>query len=115
MQHERGGVVYATTWQTWEIVTNNIDASTLDEASTATTPRDVTASSTRTTLREQIQVERVGIAPNALRERIEQRLSIDALSQRIGCDADALAAFERGDGVLTDAILVRMRRVLRIE
>lgn len=104
MQHERGGVVYATTWQTWEIVTNNIDASTLDEASTATTPRDVTASTTRTTLREQIQVA-----------RIEQRLSIDALSQRIGCDADALAAFERGDGVLTDAILVRMRRVLRIE
>lgn len=44
-------------------------------------------------IREDIQVQ-----------RIERRMSIRELAERVSCDVDTLAAFERGDDIIDDAL-----------
>jgi ribosome-binding protein aMBF1 (putative translation factor) len=47
--------------------------------------------------------------------RVERGLSIQDLSSKIGCTPETLAAFERGDEVLSTDLLQALRSALRLD
>lgn len=64
----------------------------------------MTTSVTRTTdLRERMQIA-----------RIQNRLTVHELAQRIRCDVETLAAFERGEGLVADEVQRRIVAELRL-
>jgi ribosome-binding protein aMBF1 (putative translation factor) len=46
--------------------------------------------------------------------RIKRRLTVHELAQRVFCDADQIAAFERGEGILSDEIQKRVFEELHL-
>ena len=44
--------------------------------------------------------------------RIGKRLSLSQLALKVGVDTETLAAYERGDGVLSDAIVTQLQKVV---
>jgi transcriptional regulator with XRE-family HTH domain len=64
----------------------------------------MTTSVTRTTdLRERMQIA-----------RIQNRLTVHELAQRVRCDVETLAAFERGEGLVADDVQMRIVAALRL-
>ena len=47
--------------------------------------------------------------------RVEKGLSIEELSKRVVCEAETLAAFERGDEVLSSDLQQSLRNVLSLD
>ena len=92
------GVVYRPLWQTWSLVTRRANDAAAPAATRA--PKDA---STSDALREQVQIA-----------RIDRRLSIVELAASVQCDAEQLAAFERGDEVLHADVQRRLRRALGV-
>ena len=45
--------------------------------------------------------------------RIQARLTLHELAQRVGCNVEVLASFERGDGVLPEEVQRELRKVFR--
>jgi len=100
MHHHPNGVTYAPVWQTWSVVRASVSSTK------ASAPADdvvVGRPSAASSLRERMQIA-----------RIDRRLSIDDLSRLIECDTETLAAFERGDEVLSERLQGAIRRVLRL-
>jgi len=46
--------------------------------------------------------------------RIERRMAISELAQRVKCDVETLAAFERGEEIVSEAVQKRLNEVLRL-
>lgn len=46
------------------------------------------------------------------RARIDRRWSVTELAERSGCDPASVAAYERGDGVITDDVHRRLRAAM---
>ena len=99
MQHN--GTTYLPTWQTWVMVRQQ--RSRFDGNDTPDAPASSTADA-RNTLRERVQIA-----------RIEQRMTVNDLAARSGCDVDTIVAFECGDEILSADLQRRIRTVLRIE
>ena len=87
------GRTYVPTWQTWSFVRREAPGATEATPSKDTCPR----------LRERMQIA-----------RIEQRLTVLELAQRVHCDVETLAAFERGEEILDDTTQRRLRRELKL-
>lgn len=100
MVHVREGVRYVPVWQTWTTV----------RAPTTSAPVDESASTGQMSSKQHIAQlrERMQVA------RIDRRLSIEELSHAIECDAETLAAFERGEEVLSDSHQRAIRRLLNL-
>ena len=92
------GVVYRPRWQTWSLVTRRVSDIATPAATRA--PEDVSGANV---LRERVQIA-----------RIDRRLSIIELASLVQCDADQLAAFERGDGIMDTSTQARLRRTLGV-
>lgn len=102
MHRHSNGVTYAPVWQTWNVVR----ASASVPSTEASAPADdvvMDRPSATSSLRERMQIA-----------RIDRRMSIDDLSRLIECDTETLAAFERGDEVLSERLQSAIRRVLRL-
>ena len=96
MQVDATTTNYVPVWQTWSL---------LRQRPTPSVTADATATMvTRTTdLRERMQIA-----------RIQSRLTVHELAQRVRCDVDTLAAFERGEGLVADDVQRRIVAELRI-
>ncbi|MEC7000297.1 MAG: hypothetical protein VXX04_00515 [Actinomycetota bacterium] len=92
------GVVYRPRWQTWSLVTRRV--SDIDTPAATRAPEEVSSANV---LRERVQIA-----------RIDRRLSIVELAAMVQCDADHLAAFERGDGIMDTSTQGRLRRTLGV-
>ena len=46
--------------------------------------------------------------------RIQKRLTVHELAQRVRCDVETLAAFERGEGLVADDVQHRIVSELRL-
>ena len=86
--------MFREVWQTWSFVCP-VDP----RQAVSATPGE--ASGTQTDLRKSFQMK-----------RLQKRLSLWDMSERVGCSADALSAFERGTDVLDEDTLRRIRVVL---
>ena len=100
MVHVREGVRYVPVWQTWTTV----------RAPTTSAPVDESASTGQMSSKQHIAQLRERM-PDA---RICRRLSIEELSHASECDAETLAAFERGEEVLSDSHQRAIRRLLNL-
>ena len=88
---------YVPVWQTWSLIRTRSRTST-----------DTPSSSTTVVARSQDLRERMQIA------RIQNRLTVHELAQRVRCDVETLAAFERGEGVVSDEVQTRLVSELRL-
>lgn len=82
---------YKQAWQTWTMVRPN--GGVKEDAVGAIT-------------------ERVKFRQRVQQARIEQRLSVADLAAQSRCDIETLAAFERGDEVLSPEVQKRLRALL---
>ena len=57
---------------------------------------------------------RLELRHRSQRARVEKRLSVDDLAVLVRCDSETLAAFERGDEVLSAEHQQRLRKVLEV-
>lgn len=90
---------YVPVWQTWSLLRKRPTPSTSSAATDATT-----LLVTRTKdLRERMQIA-----------RIQNRLTVHELAQRVRCDVETLAAFERGEGLVADDVQRRIVSELRL-
>lgn len=90
---------YVPVWQTWSLLRRRPTPSTSSVVTDATT-----LLVTRTTdLRERMQIA-----------RIQNRLTVHELAQRVRCDVETLAAFERGEGLVADDVQRRIVADLRL-
>ena len=85
---------YRPVYQTWKMI-RPLPSHASSDAGTSTTM------GTEEKTRHRIQ-----------RLRIERRLSISSLADMARCDVETLAAYERGDEVLTEDVLRRLDRIL---
>lgn len=90
---------YKAVWQTWDLVRPRTTAVVGDRA--ATDASAAAASSEHRDWRQQVQTARV-----------ERRWSVSDLAVQVQCDAETLAAFERGDEILAPDVQRRIRRAL---
>ena len=86
--------------QTWHLV-GDLASARSDESEPTLTAMPMAVDSS---LRHRVQMARV-----------DRRWSIDDLSQHARCDASALAAFERGDEILTDSVQRSVCAALHID
>lgn len=98
MQHN--GVTYLPTWQIWEMIRPQPrgDAASMDGDET------LVNNDSRRAVRERVQIA-----------RIEQRMTVNELANRVKCDTDTIVAFECGDEILSEELQRRIRMELRIE
>lgn len=89
---------YVPVWQTWSLIRTRSRTSTDAPSSSSTT----------VVARSQDVRERMQIA------RIQNRLTVHELAQRVRCDVETLAAFERGEGVVSDEVQSRLVSELRL-
>ena len=90
---------YVPVWQTWSLLRQRPAPSTPSVTTDATTTMV-----TRTKdLRERMQIA-----------RIQNRLTVHELAQRVCCDVETLAAFERGEGLVADDVQRRIVTELRL-
>lgn len=93
--------VYVPVWQTWNLINPRHMSSS---SQTSLISQSDEACITRIQgLRERMQIA-----------RIQKRLTIHELAQKVECDVEMLASFERGDGIVTDEIQGRIRSALQI-
>lgn len=59
-------------------------------------------------------VEQVEFRARVQKARVERRKTIAALGEELHCDAELLAAFERGEEVLDRALQARLRSLLQL-
>lgn len=98
---------YSPVWQTWDMVYTSVQP-VLDTSITTggSDPMVVSDSSVKMAspdFRQEVQ-----------RKRISLRLSIPALAQKLKCDTTTLAAFERGDDILSDDVHRRLLQELNL-
>lgn len=91
---KRKRMEYRPVYQTWKMIRPLPSLSSSESAKTTTM-------ATEEKSRHRIQ-----------RLRIERRLSISSLADMARCDVETLAAYERGDEVLTEDMLRRLDRIL---
>lgn len=96
---QSGMTQYVPVWQTWNLISTRSRTST--DISTTSSSTTVVASSR--VLRERMQIA-----------RIQNRLTVHELAQRVRCDVETLAAFERGEGVVSDEVQARLVSELRL-
>lgn len=92
MEDER----YVPVWQTWNVIHVAADSTKVSES----TP---SSSSSTIDLRRRMQVA-----------RIQRRWSVTDLAARVGCDANLLSAFERGDEILHASMQAAIKDVLQL-
>lgn len=90
---------YSSVWQTWDILQPN------SQPQCATHENDVAESDGTSTLSQRQSMQK---------RRIELRLSIPLLAERIKCDASVLAAFERGDDILQNDTYMALKKELKL-
>lgn len=88
---------YVPVWQTWSLIRSR------GSANPAATTGDAPAVVGRNDLRERMQIA-----------RIQNRMTVHDLAQRVQCDVEMLARFERGDGLLPDEVQRRICAEFRI-
>lgn len=98
---QQNGKTYLPTWQTWQVV----------RPLTRSQPEvrqggDIIPSNRDT---RQLMRERVQIA------RIEQRMTVNDVADRVSCDVDTIVAFESGDEILSNDLQKKIRSVLKID
>ena len=89
---------YTPVWQTWNLLRQT-------HSMTPTDPdADKVANQQQTRdVRERMQIT-----------RIRNRLTVHELARRVGCDVETLAAFERGEGVVSGEVQARICAELRM-
>lgn len=94
---------YAPVWQTWNLLCQRPSPTSqpLDDGASNTSHPVLTTRSAD--LRERMQIA-----------RIQARLTIHELAQRVRCDVETLASFERGEGVVNDEVQRRLCKELRL-
>jgi len=107
---------YVPIWQTWTLLRRTGPPSLPtpprepEWMSSDKAPRDAAPQAHDAQLRCQQNVrEKVQIA------RIERRMSVAQLAQATRCDVETLAAFERGDEVLSAQVVDALRRELQLD
>jgi len=91
---------YVPVWQTWSLLRQRPTPSSSSSVATDATSTMVTRTKD---LRERMQIA-----------RIQNRLTVHELAQRVRCDVETLAAFERGDGLVADDVQRRIVAELRL-
>lgn len=86
---------YRSAWQTWRVVTPGEHR--------PSQPAQATQGQTNGDFRSLMQTARV-----------QKRLSIAELAARVRCDANVIADFERGEGVIDDQLRNAIKRELAI-
>ena len=93
---------YVPVWQTWSLLQRRpIPCSPLSTSSSTTDTKILGARTTD--LRERMQIA-----------RIQHRLTIHELANRVRCDVETLASFERGDGLVPDEVQKQIIIELRL-
>ena len=108
---------YVRVWQTWDLVCPQ----TQDKMSTMTTtgPRYTNTNIGGTTVVDVDTSSSLDASAESMRQkvqraRIERRMSIASLASEVMCTAETLAAFERGDGVLSSDVRARIFKLLKL-
>lgn len=98
---------YVPVWQTWSFVGRTGPRTALESERTATALEGTRPwqGVTHTTPAEEFRL-RLQTA------RIDRRMSIAELAQRVRCDVETLSAFERGTEVIDADMQARLRSVL---
>ena len=94
---DAAAVEYAPVWQTWNLIRQCPTVASASATASAVAPE------TAQDLRERMQIA-----------RIQNRLTPHALARMVGCDVETLAAFERGEGVVSGDVQARIRAELRL-
>lgn len=94
---DAAAVEYAPVWQTWNLIRQCPTATSASATASATAPEAAHD------LRERMQIA-----------RIQNRLTPHDLARMVGCDVETLAAFERGEGVVSGDVQARIRAELRL-
>ena len=91
---------YSAVWQSWDLIQPihlNPENTTFVEST------DSSHNNSTEDVRQNVQ-----------RIRIDKRLSIPVLAAQIKCDANTLAAFERGDDILPHDVYKRLLKELKL-
>lgn len=94
------GKTYLPTWQTWQVV-RPLTRSQPEVRQGEIIPSD---RDTRQLMRERVQIA-----------RIEQRMTVNDVADRVNCDVDTIVAFESGFEILSNDLQKKIRSVLRID
>lgn len=85
---------YVPVWQTWNLIRS---CAKTNVAPNATDTSSNTAVAPSRDLRERVQIA-----------RIQKRLTVHELAERVRCDVETFASFERGEGVVSNEVQQRL-------
>lgn len=98
MQYD--GTTYLPTWQTWQVVRPHARSQPEPRQGEIIPP----AQDARQLMRERVQIA-----------RIEQRMTVNDLANRVSCEVDTIVAFESGYEILSSDLQKKIRSVLKID